>query len=56
MSKPEMTDRAVGFFKKNLETMTHKKRLEYVNQKLRGSYNTLIKILRLLRTKWIPLD
>ena len=26
----------MGFFKKNLETMPHKKRLEYLNQKLRG--------------------
>lgn len=36
MPKPEGTDRTVGFFKKNLETMPHKKRIEYQNQKLRG--------------------
>jgi phenylacetate-CoA ligase len=36
MPKQEVTDRTVGFFKKNLETMSHKKRLEYLNQKLRG--------------------
>lgn len=36
MPKPEVTDRTVGFFKKNLETMPHKKRIEYHNQKLRG--------------------
>jgi phenylacetate-CoA ligase len=36
MPKPEVTDRTIGFFKKNLETMPHKKRLEYLNQKLRG--------------------
>jgi phenylacetate-CoA ligase len=29
-------DRTVGFFKKNLETMLHKKRIEYHSQKLRG--------------------
>jgi phenylacetate-CoA ligase len=28
--------RTAGFFKKNLETMPHKKRVEYHNQKLRG--------------------
>ncbi|MGA2314961.1 MAG: AMP-binding protein [Thermodesulfobacteriota bacterium] len=36
MPKPEVMDRTVGFFKKNLETMPHKKRIEYHNQKLRG--------------------
>ena len=36
MPKPEVTDRTVGFFKKNLETMLHKKRIEYQSQKLRG--------------------
>jgi phenylacetate-coenzyme A ligase PaaK-like adenylate-forming protein len=36
MPKPEVMDRTVGFFKKNLETMSHKKRIEYQNQKLRG--------------------
>jgi phenylacetate-CoA ligase len=36
MPKPEGTDRTEGFFKKNLETMPHKKRIEYQNQKLRG--------------------
>ena len=36
MPKPEVTDRTVGFLKKNLETMLQKKRLEYLNQKLRG--------------------
>jgi len=36
MPKPEVTDRSVGFLKKNLETMLQKKRLEYLNQKLRG--------------------
>lgn len=29
-------DRTAGFFKKNLETLPQKKRLEYLNQKLRG--------------------
>jgi len=36
MPKPEVMDRSVGFLKKNLETMLQKKRLEYLNQKLRG--------------------
>jgi len=36
MPKPEVTDRTAGFFKKNLETLPQKKRLEYLNQKLRG--------------------
>jgi len=36
MPKPEVMDRTVGLFKKNLETMPNKKRLEYLNQKLRG--------------------
>ena len=36
MPKPEVMDRTVGFLKKNLETMHQKKRLEYLNQKLRG--------------------
>jgi len=36
MPKPEVIDRTVGFFKKNLETMLHKKRIEYHSQKLRG--------------------
>jgi phenylacetate-CoA ligase len=36
MPKPEVTDRTVGFLKKNLETIPQKKRLEYLNQKLRG--------------------
>jgi phenylacetate-CoA ligase len=29
-------DRTKGFFKKNLETISHKKRVEYLNRKLRG--------------------
>ena len=36
MPKSEVMDRTAGFFKKNLETMPHKKRIEYLNQKLRG--------------------
>jgi len=36
MPKTEAMDRTMGFFKKNLETMPHKKRLEHLNQKLRG--------------------
>ena len=36
MPKPQVMDRTVGFFKKNLETMLHKKRIEYHSQKLRG--------------------
>ncbi len=36
MPKQEVMDRTVGFLKKNLETMPQKKRLEYLNQKLRG--------------------
>jgi len=36
MPKPELMDRTAGFFKKNLETLPQKKRLEYLNQKLRG--------------------
>lgn len=36
MPKPEVMDRSVGFLKKNLETQPYKKRLEYLNQKLRG--------------------
>ena len=36
MPKEEVIDRTTGFLKKNLETMPHEKRLEYLNQKLRG--------------------
>ena len=36
MPEPEVMDRTSGFLKKNLETLPHKKRLEYLNQKLRG--------------------
>jgi phenylacetate-CoA ligase len=36
MPKAEVMHRTAGFFKKNLETMPHKKRVEYHNQKLRG--------------------
>lgn len=36
MPKLEVTDRTAGFLKKNLETMLHKKRIEYHSQKLRG--------------------
>jgi phenylacetate-CoA ligase len=36
MPKQEGIDRTTGFLKKNLETMPHQKRLEYLNQKLRG--------------------
>ncbi|MDI7259623.1 MAG: AMP-binding protein [Thermodesulfobacteriota bacterium] len=36
MPKQDPTDRTSGFLKKNLETMPHKKRLEYLNQKMRG--------------------
>jgi phenylacetate-CoA ligase len=36
VAKHDPADRTQGFLKKNLETMPHKKRLEYLNQKLRG--------------------
>ncbi|NWG02212.1 MAG: hypothetical protein HXY44_05090, partial [Syntrophaceae bacterium] len=36
MPKPDPMDRTSDFLKKNLETMPQKKRLEYLNQKLRG--------------------
>ncbi len=36
MRKQEVTERGTGFFKKNLETMPHKKRIEYLNRRLRG--------------------
>jgi len=36
MPKQDPMDRTSGFLKKNLETMPPKKRLEYLNQKLRG--------------------
>jgi len=36
MPKKDPMDRTSGFFKKTLETMPQKKRLEYLNQKLRG--------------------
>ena len=36
MPRSEVTDRGTGFFKKNLEIMPHKKRLDYLNQKLKG--------------------
>ena len=36
MPKQDPTDRISGFLKKNLETLPHKKRFEYLNQKLRG--------------------
>jgi len=36
MPKQDPMDRSSGYLKKNLETIPHKKRLEYLNQKLRG--------------------
>ncbi len=36
MPKQDPTDRSTGFLKKNLETLPYKKRVEYLNQKLRG--------------------
>jgi len=36
MPKQDPMDRTSGFFKKNLETMPHKKRTEYLHRKLRG--------------------
>ena len=36
MPKQDAMDRTKGFFKKNLETIPHKKRIEYLNRKLRG--------------------
>jgi phenylacetate-CoA ligase len=36
MPKLDMMDRTMGFLKKDLETMPPKKRVEYLNQKLRG--------------------
>jgi phenylacetate-CoA ligase len=36
MPRAEVILRTAGFFKKSLETMPHKKRVEYQNQKLRG--------------------
>lgn len=36
MTKQDPMDRTSGFLKKNLETMPHKKRVGYLNQKLRG--------------------
>src|SRR4030043_1428632 len=36
MPKPDVTDRTKGFYKKNLETLPHKKRIEYLNRRLRG--------------------
>ncbi|NWF94367.1 MAG: AMP-binding protein [Syntrophaceae bacterium] len=36
MPKQDPTDRTSGYLKKNLETMPHQKRVEYLNQKLRG--------------------
>jgi len=36
MSDQELIDRTTGFLKKNLETLSHKKRIEYLNRKLRG--------------------
>src|SRR4030043_1467292 len=35
MPKQDVMERSTGFYKKNLETMPHAKRLEYLNQKLR---------------------
>jgi phenylacetate-CoA ligase len=36
MLNQDPMDRTKGFFKKNLETISHKKRVEYLNRKLRG--------------------
>ena len=36
MAEPDAMDRTSGFYKKNLETTPHKKRVEYLNRKLRG--------------------
>ena len=56
MPKPEVMDRTVGFLKKNLETMHQKKRLEYLNQKLRGIIQYAYKHSLAFKNKWIPLD
>jgi phenylacetate-CoA ligase len=36
MPKPDPMDRTKGFHKKNLETAPHRKRIEYLNRRLRG--------------------
>ena len=36
MPKEDVMDRTRGFYKKNLETVSHKKRIEYLNRRLRG--------------------
>ncbi len=36
MPKQDVMERSPGFFKKNLEIMPHKKRMEYLNRRLRG--------------------
>jgi phenylacetate-CoA ligase len=36
MPKQDVMERSTGFFKKNLETMPHKKRIEYLNRRLKG--------------------
>src|SRR4030067_2845480 len=36
MPKQDVMDRNSGFFKKTLETIPHKKRIEYLNRRLRG--------------------
>ena len=36
MPKQDVMEPSIGFFKKNVETMPHKKRIQYLNRRLRG--------------------
>ncbi len=51
MPKHDPADRSLGFLKKNLETMAHKKRLEYLEQKLRRIVQYAYRNARAFRRK-----
>jgi phenylacetate-CoA ligase len=51
MPRLEVTDRTAGFFKKNLETMPHAKRLDYLNRKLRAIVSYAYKHSAAFKTK-----
>jgi hypothetical protein len=53
MLKQDATERGTGFFKKNLETMPHKKRIEYLNRRLRGIIQYANKHSVVLRSKFL---
>jgi phenylacetate-CoA ligase len=51
MLKPDAMDRTSGFFKKNIETMSPKKRMEYLTRRLRGIIHYAYKHSEAVRNK-----